>query len=58
MLGVAPDALLLALVVAVGTATLGLLRDSIEQERAVWVPPPAPSVVPPARTPGSGPTSA
>ena len=47
VLGFAPDALLLALVVAVGTAALGLLRDSIEQERAAWVPPPTPSVVPP-----------
>ena len=47
LLGFAPDALRLALLVAVGTAALGLLRDSIDQETAEWTPPPGPPVVPP-----------
>ena len=47
LLGFAPDAVRLALLVAVVTAALGLLRDSIDQEAAPWTRPPAPSVVPP-----------
>ena len=47
LLGFAPDAVRLALLVAVVTAALGLLRDSIDQEPAPWTRPPAPSVVPP-----------
>jgi hypothetical protein len=47
LLGFAPDALRLALLVAVGTAAIGLLRDSVDQEVATWTPPAAPSVVPP-----------
>jgi hypothetical protein len=47
LLGFAPDPLRLALLVALGTAVLGLLRDSIEQEAAEWTSPPAPPVVPP-----------
>jgi hypothetical protein len=47
LLGFAPDALRLALLAAVGMATFGVLRDSVEQEAATWTSPPAPSVVPP-----------
>ena len=47
LLGFAPDVLRLALLVAVGMAAVGLLRDSVDQEVTTWTPPPATSVVPP-----------
>ena len=47
LLGEAPDALRLALLVALATVALGLLRDGVELEAARWTPPPVPSVVPP-----------
>jgi len=42
-----PDALRLALLVALGVAGAGLLRDSIDHESTPWTPPPVPSIVPP-----------
>jgi hypothetical protein len=43
----APDALRLALLVAVCVAGAGLLRDSLDHASTPWAPPPAPSIVPP-----------
>ena len=47
LLDFAPDALRLALLVAVSVFGAGLLRDSLDHESSPWIPPAAPSIVPP-----------